>query len=540
VKLRKSHRVYQRQGPLPYHTHPEFDSVFRCRTRPLPDVNTAIHNDDEMFLNAEKLHETRKTALWEYFAGGLQMLNLVRDVARKKCDSLMNIQSFLDFASGYGRFTRFLVKELPRERVWISDIYENAVKFQQQQFGVHGIVSVPDPDNYQCGRRFDFVFVASLFSHLPEAMFKKWLRKLYGLLAPEGVLVFSVHDQAVLPQGVAMPATGFFFLPLSESRSLDKNQYGSTWVTEDFVRNVIVESTGRAVYARGRRALWNFQDVYVVANGEQLSPSDYRMAWGSEGCIDQCAILPSSQLLLSGWAVDLSPGGAVAEVQLWIDGKMIARAEPNISRPDIALHFNNEALATSGWRFASSVPASIGTVVVNLVNNLGMENFLQFYKRGTSGFIVSDVTCPSPSVTQTAGKSLIFAPGNGFEGIQEAVNATMSRTADGLRIHALSEDPQIILPTLEGVMPGNKLAVHAQLVSPGPTEFQIFYGTSAVGGFDEAHSARKPIQKGDNDVVVEFTEPGFNGKIRLDPGMLPGDYILKLVEVRTTPTLSVP
>ena len=167
-----------------------------------------------MFLNAEKLHETRKTALWEYFAGGLQMLNLVRDVARKKCDSLMNIQSFLDFASGHGRFTRFLVKELPRERVWISDIYENAVKFQQQQFGVHGIVSVPDPDNYQCGRRFDFVFVASLFSHLPEAMFKKWLRKLYGLLAPEGVLVFSVHDQAVLPQGVAMPATGFFSFPL--------------------------------------------------------------------------------------------------------------------------------------------------------------------------------------------------------------------------------------------------------------------------------------------------------------------------------------
>jgi len=141
----------------------------------------------------------------------------------------------------------------------------------------------------------------------------------------------------------------------------------------------------------------------------------------------------------------------------------------------------------------------------------------------------------SKSVTLAAGKSLIFAPANDFEGIQEAVNATMSRTGDGLKIHALNDDPQIILPILEGVTPGNKVTVHVQLVSPEATEFQIFYGTSAVGGFDGPHSVKKPIQKGDNDVVVEFTEPDFTGRIRLDPGIVPGDYILKLVEIRSSP-----
>jgi len=138
------------------------------------------------------------------------------------------------------------------------------------------------------------------------------------------------------------------------------------------------------------------------------------------------------------------------------------------------------------------------------------------------------------SVTLTAGKSLIFAPANGFEGIQEAVSATMSRTADGLKIHALNNDPYIFLPRLEGVTLGNKVTVHVQLVSPGRTIFQIFYSTSAVDEFDEAHSVRKPIQEGDNNVLVEFTEPDFKGRIRLDPGMLPGDYILKLVEVRSS------
>jgi SAM-dependent methyltransferase len=163
-----------------------------------------------------------------------------------------------------------------------------------------------------------------------------------------------------------------------------------------------------------------------------------------------------------------------------------------------------------------------------------VKNFLQLHKSGTSGFIVSGSTHPRPSLRLTPGKSLIFSPVNRFEGIRELANVNMSRTADGLKIHALNNDPQIILPTLEGVTPGSKLTVHAQLVVPGPTEFQIFYSTSAASEFDEAYSVRKPIQKGDNDVAVEFTEPDFKGRIRLDPGVLAGDYILKLLEVRSS------
>ena len=163
-----------------------------------------------------------------------------------------------------------------------------------------------------------------------------------------------------------------------------------------------------------------------------------------------------------------------------------------------------------------------------------------FYATNGSKWFTGSDTIPQAnatpeSVTLAAGKSLTFTSANGFEGIQGLANVTVSRTADGLRIHALNGDPQIILPTIEGVMPGNKLTVHVQLVSPDRTEFQIFYGTSAASEFDEAHSVRKPIQKGDNDVMVEFTEPDFKGRIRLDPGMLPGDYIPKLVEVRSSP-----
>ncbi len=366
------------ERPFPYHIHPEFNDVFRCRNRPLRDVSTAIHDDDEMFSYIKEYGENdQQTALWEYFTGGLHMLNLVRDLAGKKCSSLINIRSFLDFASGYGRLTRFLVKELSRERIWVCDIYANAVEFQEQQFGVHGVESVPDPEDFPCDERFDFVFVASLFSHLPEGMFTKWLGKLYSLLAPKGILVFSVHDEALLPSNVAMPATGFLFQPHSESRSLDKNQYGSTWVNEEFMRKAIREATGREVYARNRRGLWKLQDVYVVADDEYLSSSYNHIAWGPEGRIEQCKILSSSELLLSGWAADLSRGGFVAEVQVWINLKILARTVPDIARPDVALAFNNKTLGTSGWQFVAPVTAKEQRIVVNVVNNLGTETFLQ-------------------------------------------------------------------------------------------------------------------------------------------------------------------
>ncbi|MGO9954693.1 MAG: hypothetical protein ACLP50_01710 [Solirubrobacteraceae bacterium] len=46
-------------------------------------------------------------------------------------------------------------------------------------------------------RRFDLVFVASPFTYLPDRAFGAWLSKLWELVAPGGVLAFSVHDEVL-------------------------------------------------------------------------------------------------------------------------------------------------------------------------------------------------------------------------------------------------------------------------------------------------------------------------------------------------------
>jgi len=129
-----------------------------------------------------------------------------------------------------------------------------------------------------------------------------------------------------------------------------------------------------------------------------------------------------------------------------------------------------------------------------------------------------------------ADKSITFGPGNKFEGIVVLANANITATADGLKIQALNEDPSIRLPRID-LPPGTKLALHVKISSPAATTLQVFYTTAKNPNFDEPHSIRKPIQKGDNDVTAEIT-PDFTGSIRLDPGEVPGDYLVTLIEVQ--------
>ena len=56
-------------------------------------------------------------------------------------------------------------------RIWASDLQTDAVDFVRDTFGVQALASHADPARFAPERRFDFIWVASLFSHLPESLF---------------------------------------------------------------------------------------------------------------------------------------------------------------------------------------------------------------------------------------------------------------------------------------------------------------------------------------------------------------------------------
>jgi hypothetical protein len=180
----------------------------------------------------------------------------------------------LDFASGYGAFERLLVKKLDPSQIYTSDIKHKAVDFQVEKFGIKGIYSSYIPEEFSAPVKFKFIFVGSLFSHLPDDLFKRWLKKLWDSTDEDGVLMFSVHDSSLWNT-----AKDFHYEEASEDTSMSnvedsitkKDSYGSSFVSEKYVASQF-ESLGipATQYGRYPRAFCGLQDIYVVSKSNHV------------------------------------------------------------------------------------------------------------------------------------------------------------------------------------------------------------------------------------------------------------------------------
>jgi len=302
---------------------------------PLPC--TSVHPDDFM-LRFFLLHHHGhwEGALFEYFRSGLGASRVIGGLLHHWFGPSLRELSVLDFASGFGRVTRWLMQELAPRRVWVSDIFPAAVEFQRRAFGVHGFSSTAHPEQLECGETFDCVIASSLFSHLPEETFEPWLRRLYGLLRPGGVLLFSVHDRSIRePATAPHPESGLEFDRLSEIPELEADRYGTSWVDEPFVRAAVSAACGGSPCVRLPRALWSFQDLYAVGKGRELTPPP-RVAHEPIGFLEGATRSPSGRWLsLHGWTHD-PLGTGVAQLDIRLDGERVAACPVDFPREDVA------------------------------------------------------------------------------------------------------------------------------------------------------------------------------------------------------------
>lgn len=319
-----------------------------------------VDERDEMFHGAwDAALGFEGLALTGYFNAGLQVADVVTQVADWRFGGLARVGALLDFACGYGRVTRFLASGLSPDRVWAADIYTDGVRFVHEQFGVHGVPSVLEPTRFTIDRRFDCIVVASLFSHLPERTFCGWLQTLYGLLSERGVLVFSVQDESVMDAGRTMPPEGIAFVADSESGTLSPTAYGVTFVTEAFVTRAIATATeGDRIHRRLPRAFGQAQDVYVVVRGDDEGLATWDFQFGPQGFVDRAGLSADGTLSLQGWAADPTPGGAVRSVDVLVNGAKVAGQTPSLPRPDVARHLGDEAHGSCGFHVVSE-----GTIV---------------------------------------------------------------------------------------------------------------------------------------------------------------------------------
>ena len=348
-----------------------------------------IAADDEMYLYQLDESEDRNSdrALVYYYLLGRSIVDSIRQIINAHFGSFSEVDSFLDFACGYGRSTRFLIQEMPPENVWVSDIYANAVKFQMETFGVNGIVSTREPEDYPAEKKFDCIYAGSFFSHMPPRTFTRWLRRLYDLLTPEGLLIFSVLDGAVMPSSIKMLPEGIVFSSeSSESKFLDRSEYGTTYVTESYIRELVDKvSFNRASICRIKKGLSNYQDLYAVTPKTPAEISEIKFNYHPLGYLDVCEIKPDGNLYLEGWAMDLNPGGQIKTIQMIANNQLVQQCQPHFKRADLVEHFNRPEALYSGWscEIHSNQISPEDILLIRAVNCVGLEWIIE------TGFVKS-------------------------------------------------------------------------------------------------------------------------------------------------------
>lgn len=320
-----------------------------------------IHERDEMYLyNLDLLHDDPDCAAVLYYVKGHQAATALKEIGRWHFGELSAIGSTLDFASGYGRVTRFLVGELPPANLWVADAVREAVDFQRDYFAVHGFPSTAEPEDLDVPRRFAFVFACSLFSHLPEKTFGRWLARLVALVEDGGLLALSVLDMSLL--GAASPTAGFVFLAESESRTLANDRYGTTYVTEERFRAILGEAgLGSLGVVRIPGGLCAHQDLYLIARRGELDSSSLEVTLLPRGELDLLELRGDS-VELGGWVRDARPGGRIAELRALVNGRVRSTFAPQGERWSLTIGLDDAALDD--------------LVVIEGVNDTGAGNVL--------------------------------------------------------------------------------------------------------------------------------------------------------------------
>lgn len=359
--------------------HPLVSALLRDRLGDPGAVERAVHRDDEMLAYLVAAHDgDLDQGLAAYFRTGLAIAETLGRVMAWRPGGLAGVERLLDFASGYGRVTRFLVREVPPQRVWVADLDPEAVRFQERRFGVRGLLSSAEPETFRCGERFDAILVTSLFTHLPRETFGPWLRRLAGLLAPGGLLALSAHDVSLLPPEwdvpEAVPGEGHRFLEVSESRHLSTREYGSAWIDEGFFRRALEAAGDGLVYRRLPRALGSFHDLYVVVADPRAALDDLAFPGDARGYLESCELTAPGAITARGWVADPGGGRRIESVEVTVDGRPAGTTRELQPRPDVAAAVAATAAATASWRCPCPVPSGVPRSEVVLLVKARLED----------------------------------------------------------------------------------------------------------------------------------------------------------------------
>lgn len=137
------------------------------------------------------------TASW--VRAGRTDARLIRDLAAGAGTPLENIGSMLDFACGCGRVARRW-HDLEGSRVYGCDYNPELTDWCRDNlpFVTARTNGTAPPLPFESDS-FDLIYALSLFTHLPEETQPRWMADVERVLAPGGLVIFTVHGDRFAP-----------------------------------------------------------------------------------------------------------------------------------------------------------------------------------------------------------------------------------------------------------------------------------------------------------------------------------------------------
>ncbi len=118
----------------------------------------------------------------------------------------------------------------------------------------------------------------------------------------------------------------------------------------------------------------------------------------------------------------------------------------------------------------------------------------------------------------------------GLGAIKPLHQVAVSDVPAGMLIQSDGIDPQVLLPSITCIHQG-KPVLKIVMNSPVSTVLQIFYLTPNEKRYASWHSVQAKVFKGENILFLKIPRQALLNSLRLDPGKMPGRYLLRSVEM---------
>lgn len=121
---------------------------------------------------------------------------LFKQIIERNYGAISRCENILDFGCGWGRITRFFLKDLEPSGIWGVDCVPSIVEVCRQTNQWCNFLTIePKPPTTFPDNMFDVIYSYSVFSHLSEDIHQEWIAEFGRILKPGGLLIATTRGR---------------------------------------------------------------------------------------------------------------------------------------------------------------------------------------------------------------------------------------------------------------------------------------------------------------------------------------------------------